>query len=252
MRSRSTNASRRSCPDGLTMGRCPRRYVGSISSSSMSRTASRRADQLVEALTTDIGWIRQHTDFGEVARRWSTAGRPGGLLLRSPMLEEVERWIASRPRSTPEATADMQAFVADSRRGATRRRNPHCQPRRRLRRLARACRRCLLAARHRRRAAADRRAAAPARRGYARGGDGDCRNSLVFELAQRFRYGRSARATSSRTFSIRRAGCRNSSCQVRRAHTRSQIQRSLGADKIVLGEARHRRHDGCPRGLATS
>ena len=81
------------------------------------------ADRLAEALQTDIGWIRQHTEFGEAARRWSAAGRPGGLLLRSPALEEAERWIASRPRGAPEPTAETQAFVAESRRGATRRRN---------------------------------------------------------------------------------------------------------------------------------
>ena len=57
------------------------------------------ADQLAEALQTDIGWIRQHTEFGEAARRWSAAGRPGGLLLRSPVLEVAEHWIASRPRA---------------------------------------------------------------------------------------------------------------------------------------------------------
>src|ERR1700729_2717732 len=28
------------------------------------------ADRLAEALRTDIGWIRQHTEYGEVARRW--------------------------------------------------------------------------------------------------------------------------------------------------------------------------------------
>src|SRR5258708_1577654 len=28
------------------------------------------ADALAEALQTDIGWIRQHTEFGEAARRW--------------------------------------------------------------------------------------------------------------------------------------------------------------------------------------
>jgi hypothetical protein len=55
------------------------------------------ADRLAEALQTNIGWIRQHTEFGEAARRWDTAGRPGGLLLRSPALDEAERWIASRP-----------------------------------------------------------------------------------------------------------------------------------------------------------
>jgi hypothetical protein len=81
------------------------------------------ADRLAEALQTDIGWIRQHTEFGEAARRWAAAGRPGGLLLRSPVLEEAERWIASRPRGAPEPTAETQAFVAASRRGTTRRRN---------------------------------------------------------------------------------------------------------------------------------
>jgi hypothetical protein len=81
------------------------------------------ADRLAEALATDIGWVRRHTEFGEAARRWSTARRPGGLLLRSPVLEEAERWIASRPRGAPEPTAETQAFVAASRRGTTRRRN---------------------------------------------------------------------------------------------------------------------------------
>jgi tetratricopeptide (TPR) repeat protein len=81
------------------------------------------ADRLAEALRTDIGWVRQHTEYGEVARRWVSGGRPGGLLLRSPALEEAERWIASRPQSAPEPTADTQAFVAESRKGATKRRN---------------------------------------------------------------------------------------------------------------------------------
>ena len=81
------------------------------------------ADQLAEALNTDIGWVRQHTEYGEAARRWAAGGRKSGLLLRTPVLEEAERWIASRPRGAPEPTAETQAFVADSRRGATRRRN---------------------------------------------------------------------------------------------------------------------------------
>ena len=81
------------------------------------------ADQLAEALQTDIGWIRQHTEFGEAVQHWSAAGRPGGLLLRSPVLEQAERWIASRPRGAPEPTAETRAYVAESRRGMTRRRN---------------------------------------------------------------------------------------------------------------------------------
>jgi hypothetical protein len=44
-------------------------------------------DKLAEALNTDVGWIRQHTEYGEAERRWSAAGRPGGLLLHSPTLD---------------------------------------------------------------------------------------------------------------------------------------------------------------------
>jgi tetratricopeptide (TPR) repeat protein len=78
---------------------------------------------LAEALKTDIGWIRKHTEFGEVARRWVTATRPAGLLLRSPVLEEAERWIGARPENAPAPTEETQAFIAASRQGATRRRN---------------------------------------------------------------------------------------------------------------------------------
>jgi len=80
-------------------------------------------NRLAEALATDIDWIRKHTEFGESARRWAAAGRPGprGLLLRSPVLEEAEGWIASRPQGAPEPTEEAQALVAESRRAATRR-----------------------------------------------------------------------------------------------------------------------------------
>src|SRR5262249_24000092 len=81
------------------------------------------ADRLAEALATDIAWIRQHTDFGERARQWVLAKSPSGLLLRSPVLEQAERWIAGRPRGAPEPTEETQAFIRASRQGATRRRN---------------------------------------------------------------------------------------------------------------------------------
>jgi tetratricopeptide (TPR) repeat protein len=80
-------------------------------------------DQLAEALRTDIVWIRQHTDFGELARRWTQAKGASGLLLRSPVLEQAERWIASRPAGAPAPTDETQAFIRQSRHGATRRRN---------------------------------------------------------------------------------------------------------------------------------
>jgi hypothetical protein len=76
------------------------------------------ANKLAEALQTDIGWFRQHTEYGEAARRWSAAGRPGGFLLRSPALDVAEHWSTSRPRGAPTPTEETLAFVAASRQGA--------------------------------------------------------------------------------------------------------------------------------------
>jgi tetratricopeptide (TPR) repeat protein len=87
------------------------------------------ADRLAEALDTDIAWIRQHTAFGEQARQWALATGPkenkwnNGLLLRSPVLEQAERWIAARPRGAPAPTEETQVFIRASRQDATRRRN---------------------------------------------------------------------------------------------------------------------------------
>ncbi|HLH10599.1 MAG TPA: toll/interleukin-1 receptor domain-containing protein [Methylovirgula sp.] len=80
-------------------------------------------DRLCEALGTDIDWIRRHTEFGEAGRRWAEAGRSAGLLLRSPALEEAESWIAARPAAAPLPTEATQAFILESRRAASRRRN---------------------------------------------------------------------------------------------------------------------------------
>jgi hypothetical protein len=81
------------------------------------------ADSLAQALDTDIAWIRQHTDFGEAARHWSLANQPNGLLLRSPALEEAERWIAARPDGARPPTEETLTFIRHSRRAATRRRS---------------------------------------------------------------------------------------------------------------------------------
>src|SRR5581483_1085793 len=79
-------------------------------------------DRLAVALQTDIDWIRQHTQYGELARHWLAKDRPDGLLLRSPALEEAERWFVSRHQGTPEIPSDTQSFIAESRKGANRRR----------------------------------------------------------------------------------------------------------------------------------
>jgi formylglycine-generating enzyme required for sulfatase activity len=83
------------------------------------------ADKLAEALQTDIVWIRRHTEFGEAARRWSEGNRVGGLLLRPPVLDQAEAWIAFRPSGAPPPTGETKAFIAASRKAemAARRRS---------------------------------------------------------------------------------------------------------------------------------
>jgi tetratricopeptide (TPR) repeat protein len=73
-------------------------------------------ERLTAALQTDIEWIRKHTEFGTQAHDWVAEGRPRGLLLRSPKLEEAERWSMSRPKTAPMPTTETQAFIAESRR----------------------------------------------------------------------------------------------------------------------------------------
>jgi formylglycine-generating enzyme required for sulfatase activity len=75
----------------------------------------RNADQLEDALSTNIEWIRKHTEFGELSRRWEEAGKPRGLLLRSPALEEAETWIARQPRRAPAPTQATPLFILESR-----------------------------------------------------------------------------------------------------------------------------------------
>jgi formylglycine-generating enzyme required for sulfatase activity len=78
------------------------------------------ADNLAKALNTNINWIRQHTDLGDQARRWSLAERPNGLLLRSPYLEQSEFWMSSRPKNAPAPTPETLAYIEQSRRATNR------------------------------------------------------------------------------------------------------------------------------------
>jgi formylglycine-generating enzyme required for sulfatase activity len=73
------------------------------------------ADRLAEALQTDIAWVRQHTEFGDTARRWVETGRPSGMLLRPPVLDQAEAWLTFRPGRAPSPTAETEAFIAQSR-----------------------------------------------------------------------------------------------------------------------------------------
>jgi hypothetical protein len=80
-----------------------------------------QADELARALQTDIAWLKEHTRLGELARRWDEHGRAAGWTVRGQDLQDAERWAASHPRGAPELTELHREFIAQSRRGATRR-----------------------------------------------------------------------------------------------------------------------------------
>lgn len=62
----------------------------------------RALKELVAALKTDEGWIREHTRLAEEATRWVAHGRDTSLLLRGPELEAARKWLAvARPDSPP-------------------------------------------------------------------------------------------------------------------------------------------------------
>lgn len=50
-------------------------------------------NELVAALRTDIGWVREHTRLGELARHWDAMQRPQELLLHGQQLRAAVEWL---------------------------------------------------------------------------------------------------------------------------------------------------------------
>jgi WD40 repeat protein len=76
---------------------------------------------LVEALETDIGWIREHTRLGEIALHWDAHQRPAGELLRGRALEHAEQWLTQRPKTARSPTNLHQEYILASRSAARQR-----------------------------------------------------------------------------------------------------------------------------------
>jgi len=74
--------------------------------------------KLAAALRLDIAWIREHTRIGEIAMRWESRGRTGGLLEGDDLME-AEAWLARRPKTAPPLTELQRAFIEGSRQAAT-------------------------------------------------------------------------------------------------------------------------------------
>ena len=71
--------------------------------------------RLLEALNTDLDWIRDHTRLGALSERWQTRKKDVALLLRGDELEDAERWLGRKPPNAPEPTELLRAFLSESR-----------------------------------------------------------------------------------------------------------------------------------------
>src|SRR5262245_48831794 len=80
-----------------------------------------RLFQLAEALRVDLDWIREHTRYGELARRWDGRGRPESLLLRGDQIDLANRWMATRRALAAEITDAQRAFIKASKEAEARR-----------------------------------------------------------------------------------------------------------------------------------
>jgi TPR repeat protein len=67
--------------------------------------------QLVEALNTDLEWLREHTRLFLRATEWDSGGRPENRLLSGSDILAAKAWAAKRPRGAPEPTALHLEFI---------------------------------------------------------------------------------------------------------------------------------------------
>jgi hypothetical protein len=78
------------------------------------KSFARGLADLAQALRVDVGWIREHSRLGALARRWDARGRPGEALLRGEELDAARDWAANRPASAPEITDVHRDLIAAS------------------------------------------------------------------------------------------------------------------------------------------
>ncbi len=77
-------------------------------------------ESLIEALDTDLEWVRAHTRLLTRAKEWESEGRDGSLLLRGKDLETAEAWQAREAEKDPKLTPLQKEYILASRTAATR------------------------------------------------------------------------------------------------------------------------------------
>jgi hypothetical protein len=76
---------------------------------------------LIEALDTDLDWVRAHTRLLVRAIEWDDEERDASFVLRGRDLEEAEQWLARGVAKDPQPTTLQTQYIIASRQDATRR-----------------------------------------------------------------------------------------------------------------------------------
>lgn len=71
--------------------------------------------QLVSAISTDIGWVREHTRLLDRARQWEATGKSPTELLTGMALEQAEHWLTQRPAHAEPPTNLHHDYIKASR-----------------------------------------------------------------------------------------------------------------------------------------
>lgn len=69
---------------------------------------------LVNALNTDLDWLREHTRYLRRATEWEAGGRATNRLLSGPDVTEAKAWLDKRPKDAPEPTSLHRDFILAS------------------------------------------------------------------------------------------------------------------------------------------
>lgn len=76
---------------------------------------------LLEAIDTDLDYVRAHTRLLVRAREWENKGRNDSFVLRGDDLKDAENWLAQGSSKKPQPTSLQTGYILASRRAASAR-----------------------------------------------------------------------------------------------------------------------------------
>lgn len=82
---------------------------------------------LVQALDTDLEWVREHTRLGQRAAEWQTGGQLENRLLSGDDIAAAKEWLARRPPNAPPPTELHLDFIRASEGAQTARESAESQ-----------------------------------------------------------------------------------------------------------------------------